>query len=211
MNAERAKIVVEMIRNYVSTTDMLVSTKKLLLDIYQVLTEPDVVDGPQEGPAPRKKDLDPIADPPLVTGEAPIVIISCDASIKVNPGGPASVGVVIQTPGRQGIEFARPTRATTNNQAEYDAVYLGLTTYVDLHNNPGCPIHVRSDSQLVIKQLNLQINCQDPTLIKKRDLIREVANEIPVPVIFEWRPRNSTPELERANYLAQDLLGVARH
>lgn len=145
------------------------------------------------------------------TNEPDHIIISCDASIKQNPGGPSSVGFVIQVPGKKDLSIARPVPAKTNNQAEYDAVYLSLVTLFDLNNRPSAEVEVRSDSQLVIRQLNGEIECKDPTLLKKRDLIRELVAQVPVTVKFVWRPRNSTPQLELANFLCQDLLGVPRH
>ena len=138
------------------------------------------------------------------------IIISCDASIKVNPGGPSSVGVVIQGHGKT-LELSQGSPATSNNQAEYDAIYFGLTTLMSLANNPGKPVEVRSDSQLVIRQLNGEIKCNDEKLIKRRDIILELVSALPVEVNFQWRPRNSTPELKLANYLAQDFLEVTRH
>jgi ribonuclease HI len=144
------------------------------------------------------------------------IIISCDASIKENPGGPSAVGAVIQWANR-GVDNQDPliisqqSPATTNNQAEYDAIYTALTNLMSLHNNPGVMIEVRSDSQLVIKQLNKEIECHDKDLQRRRDAIQELVRELPVPVTFVWRPRNSTPELKLANHLAQDLLGVPRH
>lgn len=139
------------------------------------------------------------------------IIISCDASIKVNPGGPSSVGVVISIPGSKNLELAQGTPATSNNQAEYDAIYYGITSLIDLHNVPQFPIEIRSDSQLAIKQLNGDMKCNDESLQKRRDIILELVKSLPTEIKFVWRPRNSTPELKLANYLCQDYLGVARH
>jgi ribonuclease HI len=146
------------------------------------------------------------------------IIISCDASIKVNPGGPSSVGVVIDMPehvesikSKRKLEIAQKTPATSNNQAEYDAVYFGLTTLMDLKNNPGCKVEVHSDSQLVIRQINGDMKCKDESLKKRRDINRELIQTLPLEVELLWKPRNSTPGLEMANFLAQDLLGVRRH
>lgn len=140
------------------------------------------------------------------------VIISCDASIKKNPGGPSSIGVVIQHPGQvKPLKISQMSKATTNNQAEYDAVYFGLMAQMNLSNNPGTIIEVRSDSLLVIDQLKGTKACNDQKLDHKRKAILELIKSIPVPVELVWRPRNSTPELKEANYLAQDLLEVPRH
>ncbi len=185
-----------MLEEYMENNEMLVSTLDFLLKLREVL----------QGTEEKTEEK-------VNTQAAPQVIISCDASIKQNPGGPASVGVVIQFPDpeKKDLEFARYSPATTNNQAEYDAVYIGLTSLMNLCNNPGCPVEVRSDSQLVIKQLKKEMECKDQKLAKKRDLILELIQALPVPILFEWRPRNSTKELLRANHLAQDLLGVSRH
>lgn len=184
-------------RAFSSRLPMLVSTMQLLDRIRAIAAKTEESEAPAEAttaPSPPEK-----------------VIVSCDASIKKNPGGPAAVGFVIQDRDKPPIRMAHPTPATTNNQAEYDAVYQALTTYAGLVNNPGCEIEVRSDSQLVVKQLNGEMQCNDKKLEKRRDTILELTKELPVPVKFVWRPRNSTPELESANYLAQDLLDVPRH
>jgi len=139
------------------------------------------------------------------------IIISCDASIKVNPGGPSSVGVVITLLEGKPMNIFRRTKATTNNQAEYDAVYFGLMSLINLKNNPHCKIEVRSDSKLVVDQLNGDMKCSDERLQEKKQGILELVGTLPVPVEFRWMPRNSTPELRQANFLAQDILGVPRH
>ena len=195
----RLTCIIEMIERAMLCDSMLVTTERLLKNISAVAEGADEVIVNELKP--------PILDH---------IIVSCDASIKENPGGPAAVGVVIQWNNR-GIDnsdpltIAQPTPAITNNQAEYDAIYTALTNLMALHNNPGCMIEIRSDSQLVIKQLNKEIECHDKDLQKRRDAILELVKELPVPVMCVWRPRNSTPELKLANHLAQDLLGVPRH
>jgi len=151
---------------------------------------------------------EPIVEPIPVASH---VIISCDASIKNNPGGPAAIGYVIQDRDKAPFVNAQLVPATTSNQAEYDAVYIALSTFCTLNNNPGCKVEIVSDSLLVIQQLRGEINCNDETLNKKRGIILELVAALPFPVEFSWRPRNSTPGLESANYSAQDALGVPRH
>ena len=160
-----------------------------------------------------EEKIDKLLESRIQPIEAPSqhVIISCDASIKNNPGGPSAIGFVIRKPKEKPVGISKPSPAVTNNQAEYDAVYESLTTFFNLNNNPGCKVEVRSDSQLVIKQLKGEIKCQDTTLVKRRDAIREFIKALPVPVEFVWKPRNSTKDLEEANYLAQDLIEVPRH
>ena len=140
------------------------------------------------------------------------IIISCDASIKTNPGGPAAIGAVIRFPDEtKPLSIAKLTNAQTNNEAEYDAIYEGLTALVNLHNRPKYPITIRSDSQLVVKQLKGEYKINLEPLKRKCLSINELAKSLPVPVKIEWRPRNSTPDLTQANFNAQDALGVKRH
>lgn len=138
------------------------------------------------------------------------VIISCDASITKNPGGQVAVGVVVEYKDEPAMEyFRRVPKSSTNNQGEYDAIYFGLTQLMDMKNNPGCEVEIRSDSKLVVEQLNSRMKCEDPILKKKRDNILELADTLPVPVIVVWRPRNSTPALVKADELAKTALGIS--
>jgi len=193
---ERIFVIAEIVREYKdSGASMLTSTWDLLNRIEDTLIETGLSTSISM-PNPDKLEH---------------VIISCDASIKKNPGGPAAVGYFIEYKDNPSQKYAAMCSATTNNQAEYDAIYMALTNFTDLINNPGCEIEIRSDSKLVIKQLNGQWDCRDEELKKKRNAIWRLAQALPVLVSFQWRPRNSTSALAEANFLAQDLLGVPRH
>ena len=143
------------------------------------------------------------------------ITISCDASILKNPGGPSAVGFVIDFTKKEqaNLATARFCKASTNNQAEYDAIFFSLSALIDLCGgaNITVPINVISASLLIIDQLNGHKKCNDERLRHKRDLILELAGSLPVSVIFSWKPRNSTPELKQANDMAQNLLGVRNH
>ena len=143
------------------------------------------------------------------------ITISCDASILKNPGGPSAVGFVIDFAKKDqaNLSTARFCKASTNNQAEYDAIFFSLSTLIDLCGgaNITVPINVISDSLLIIDQLNGVKKCNDENLRHKRDLILELSGSLPASVIFSWKPRNSTPELKQANDMAQNLLGVKNH
>lgn len=179
---------------------MLASTLRLLINIQEVLGEK-----PCEGTDILDKEEE------LITKELDHVILSCDASTKKNPGGPSSVAFVIREPGKKPQAIARPSPATSSNQAEYDAIYEALTTYFNLINNPGCKVEVRSDSKLAVYQLNGDMKCRDKDLERKRDLILELVKALPVPIEFIWLPRNSTTDLATANFKCQALLNVKRH
>jgi len=190
---DRLEAIVEMIYEHMNAADLLVSTQNLLTQISCVAL----------GIEPTQEQR------PLTR---PHIVISCDASIKKNPGGPASVGIVIEFPDqRPELAMSRPSKAETNNQAEYEAIYFALMTLFNLHNNPGTMVEIRSDSRLAIEQLNKEMECRDKSLKNKRDIILQFVENLPVEVRFVWRPRNSTQALKKANYLAQDELNVPRH
>jgi len=193
-----AEMIEERFRN---KRDMLASSMNLLVSIREVAKGRELEKKPK---AMQKAEE-------LSSSTPNKVVISCDASIKENPGGPSSVGFVIRPQGDKPTVIGRPSPATSNNQAEYDAVYEALTTYFNLNNNPVCVVEVRSDSKLVIGQLNGDMKCHDKDLARRRDLILEYVKALPVPISFVWMPRNSTDDLAAANYKAQELLGVRKH
>lgn len=179
-----------------SGRDMLLSTQRLLNKVLDL--------------ALGKEDMEETVETKAEQEE--VITVSCDASIKKNPGGPAAIGAVVQIPGEEKIlKIAKHTPATTNNEAEYDAIYEGLLSLVNLRNRLNFPIVVRSDSQLVVKQLTGEYKISNESLKRKNQAIHELAAAMKVPVKIEWHPRNSTPELTEANFMAQDTLGVKRH
>ncbi len=180
-----------------SGKDMLVSTARLLSEVIKIAEDKQDMEDTQS------TQQEPTAQ---------VLTISCDASIKVNPGGPASVGFVIRKPDdNKPVSMAKFSPGKSNNEAEYDAIYEGLMFVKTMMAGNTLPILVLSDSQLVIKQITGKYKINLPVLQRKADSINELAKEFPVDVKFEWRPRNSTPDLTEANFIAQDKLGVRRH
>ncbi len=181
---------------YYSGVDMLVSTERLLNKIRKIIFE-------KEQEVEQQEEV-------LLSKDR--IIISCDASITENPGGQASIGVVIRFPDKSDpIKFNRLVPSKTNNEAEYDAVYEALVFIANTVNRPKHPIVIRSDSQLVVNQLNGKYKINDPTLQRKATSIHELASQLPVQASIEWMPRNSTPDLEAANNSAQTAIGVPNH
>lgn len=177
-----------------SGRDMLVSTRRLLQRVIELATGED------------NKQSESVQE-----DTSNKIVISCDASIKVNPGGQAAIGAVIRIPGEPKLVISKHTSATTNNEAEYDAIYEGMVALVNLHNRLRYPVTIRSDSQLVVKQLSGEYQINNDTLKRKCQSIHELAAAMKVPVAIEWKPRNSTPDLTEANFTAQDAIGAKRH
>jgi ribonuclease HI len=143
-----------------------------------------------------------------------LIVVSCDASITKNPGGEVAVGFVIRFPKEdrlKTIKLSKRTPSRSNNEGEYDAIYEALVHLFNMINTPKHPIEVRSDSQLVVKQLIGEWRINEPSLRRKAQSIHELVSATKYPVKMRWMRRNSTPDLAEANFLAQDELGVKRH
>ena len=93
----------------------------------------------------------PTAEPRVAAAEPFIeLVVQADGGARGNPG-PAGFGVVVMTPAGQVLaELAEPIGPATNNVAEYRAVIAGLERARDLGASR---VEVRSDSQLVVRQL----------------------------------------------------------
>jgi ribonuclease HI len=150
------------------------------------------------------------------TEDIPRTYISCDSSITKNPGGNASWGLVVRHPDPKSVPFCASgacPKSITNNQAEYDAVYQAL-----LHVSqfpPKHPVEIRTDSKLIVDQLNGTMEVNDSELKRRNSIVLELLSELEgrynTTIDIVWYPRNSTDDMRKANYLAQDFLGVHRH
>lgn len=86
-------------------------------------------------------------------------ILHTDGGARGNPG-PAGIGAVLEFGGRK-HEFKKYIGETTNNQAEYQALVLGL----EKAKNFGVEeIDCLLDSELVVKQLNREYKVKDKDL-----------------------------------------------
>lgn len=216
----KLELIKNMIENYKETQDMLVSTSKFLDEILELCVEEKKSRKKKDAKLPQitqdnttEAGLPNRTDTISIPVDSDYITVSVDASIKNNPGGPASIGAVIRFPGKAAIKLSKFTPAQTNNEAEYDAIYEALNHIVHLKASLNKEIVVYSDSQLVVNQLTgkYKINDESKALKRRAQIIHELAAQLPVAVKVEWRPRNSTDDLRDANYAAQDLLQVPRH
>lgn len=96
------------------------------------------------------------------------VIVYADGAARGNPG-PAAIGVTLQDgTGHTLARISRRLGRTTNNQAEYRAIIAGLEQAVALGARE---VMVRSDSELVVNQLNGKYKVKNAAL---RPLYQEV-------------------------------------
>lgn len=87
--------------------------------------------------------------------------IYTDGACEPNPG-PAGIGIVVADElGRVISEISRGIGWATNNRAEYKAVIKGLEEAASLGAQH---VEVRSDSELVVKQITGEYRVRNPTL-----------------------------------------------
>lgn len=97
------------------------------------------------------------------------LIIYTDGGARGNPG-PAAVGVVIADENIRPIKkYSEYLGEKTNNEAEYQAIILALKKVKALYGKDkikAMQIEVRSDSELIVKQLNHQYKIEEEHLQK---------------------------------------------
>ncbi len=78
-----------------------------------------------------------------------------------NPGPAGAGAVIVDRTNRTLAEISRPLGVTTNNVAEYRALIIGLEKARELGVRN---IHVRADSELMVKQMNGDYRIKDEKL-----------------------------------------------
>jgi len=153
----------------------------------------------------------------VTVARAPRVVINCDGLCEpVNPGGTATYGFVARRGAEVlfedfGVVARGPT--ATNNLAEYTAVIKALE-WADGAVPPGEPVVVRTDSQLVVQQLNGEWAVRSPKIwpLHKRAQIALAQLRRQHNVRVEWLPRERNEEADRLTrkaYAEADQVGAA--
>jgi ribonuclease HI len=100
------------------------------------------------------------------------VIINVDGAARGNPG-PAAIGAIFKDErGNTVGRISRPIGVTTNNQAEYRAIIVALEKAI---GSGARQVTVKSDSELVVKQINGQYKIKNTAL---RPLYQQVVHLI---------------------------------
>jgi ribonuclease HI len=113
------------------------------------------------------------APPDTSAGDAtkrppPHLVLYVDGACSGNPGPCGSAAIIKDAAGDTLLEKARAFGPGTNNEAEYQALILGLETAANL---VPCHITVRSDSELLVRQVAGQYRIKAPNL---KPLLRRV-------------------------------------
>ncbi|MGD9125218.1 MAG: ribonuclease HI family protein [Desulfarculaceae bacterium] len=91
----------------------------------------------------------------------PVLILHADGASRGNPGLAGAGAVLLDQTGRQVGSFKRFLGVATNNEAEYQALLLGLEGARKLGADR---LKIRLDSQLLVRQLNGQYRVKSPGL-----------------------------------------------
>jgi len=124
-----------------------------------------------------------------------------DGACRGNPG-PSSVGYVLVDDGGIVTEGSETIGRATNNQAEYAALVKALEVATDYGFDE---VHVRGDSELIVKQVRGEWDTNDPDLREQRVRVRELLMPFD-----DWQLEHVPREInDRADDLANDALDNA--
>jgi ribonuclease HI len=132
-------------------------------------------------------------------------ILSFDGACEpINPGGVASFGYVIVSDGTElsfGTGVVGEGPGMTNNVAEYTGLIEGMKA-VSKTVRPGDTLEIRSDSQLVVRQMNGVYRVRSERLRPLYQKAQKQQNALEargIRVRIQWVPREQN---ERADYLS---------
>jgi ribonuclease H / adenosylcobalamin/alpha-ribazole phosphatase len=121
------------------------------------------------------------------------LIVNCDGAARGNPG-PAGIGVVISDEDGEVLdEIAEGIGVATNNVAEYRAAIAGLARAAELGAHE---VLLRSDSRLLIEQLEGRFRVKNPTLQRLHGEARQAAGRFER-VAFQHVRRERNKEADR--------------
>ena len=128
------------------------------------------------------------------------IIIYVDGCSKGNPG-PAAVGIVVVNGDNEDEVLKKHAKylggTFTNQTAEYYAVLEALTIAPSICTRE---IEIRSDSQLVMKQMNREFRIKKPHLLKLHEEIR--AKELIFEKVIYTQVRREHLRIKEADRLA---------
>jgi ribonuclease HI len=133
------------------------------------------------------------------------IIIYTDGGARGNPG-PAGVGVSIQDHDKELACISEYIGETTNNQAEYEALYRALDKAREMGLNQ-VSVEVRLDSELVVRQLNGIYKVKEPGMKEQFARVDTLRKEFAdISFVHVRREQN-----KRADQLVNDAVDAAGH
>lgn len=131
------------------------------------------------------------------------LIVETDGAARGNPGL-AGAGIIIRDDhGREIERIGRFLGVSTNNQAEYQALIIGLEAVA--RHSPEA-VTVRMDSELAVRQMNGQYKVRNPGIVPLYLKAAELAATLPN-IQFEHVPREKNPGADLVANVAIDSRG----
>ncbi|MEW6748523.1 MAG: ribonuclease HI family protein [Candidatus Micrarchaeota archaeon] len=128
-----------------------------------------------------------------------MLTIYTDGASLGNPG-PMGIGVVIYRDGFRVEELSEYAGSGTNNIAEYLAVIRALEA---VHEIGAIEIHIKSDSELIIRQLNGEYKVKDPKLTPLKKRVDSLCHGLRI--TFEHIPREKNKEADKLSKEGAEL------
>jgi ribonuclease HI len=128
-----------------------------------------------------------------------MLVAFTDGASLGNPG-PMGIGIVIYRDGLVVEELSEYIGDGTNNVAEYNAIIKALRT---AHEMGEMEVHIKSDSELVVRQLNNEYKVRDPKLIPLKREIDRLRGTISVS--FEHIPREKNKAADKLSKEGAEL------
>ncbi len=126
------------------------------------------------------------------------MVIFTDGASRNNPG-PAAIGIVIKDEDNRPITtISQAIGHATNNQAEYRAVITALEEAVKLGAGQ---VDMRSDSELVIRQINGQYRVKSASLKPLYQQVKQLQSQLEGFTI-SYIPRQENTEADRLANIA---------
>ena len=126
-----------------------------------------------------------------------LLVAYVDGGSHGNPG-PAGIGAVIEHPDGGKIRIAKWIGWHDNNVAEYAALLEALHYALDQN---ATAVHVYSDSQIVVRQMNGQYFCRSPRLYSLHWICQKLARSLDFSITHIPREHNT-----EANRLANSAV-----
>lgn len=103
------------------------------------------------------------------------MVVYTDGVARGNPG-PAAIGVIIRdSQGKLIASISQSIGLTTNNQAEYRAIIAALEKALNLGANQ---VDIRSDSELVVRQINGRYRVKKASLKPLYQEVRQLLDQL---------------------------------
>jgi ribonuclease HI len=126
------------------------------------------------------------------------LILNTDGGARGNPG-PAGIGAVVRN--EKGLiigQYKKYIGETTNNQAEYKALILGLEEAWKISNiqNPIVDLEIRMDSELIVRQMQGRYKIKDQGLKPLAEQVLKLCKNFSA-VTFHHVPRAQNSDADK--------------